>query len=564
MNDLKFYRRIVIVNGCLPLLILAWDGWHDQLGANAANRALHITGILSLVFLFLSLLVTPLRTLTGWNSLIAYRRALGLFGFAYAAVHLGIYVIFDRAGNLASSFEEIISRRYLQVGVVALLLMVPLVVTSTNAMIQWIGPRRWKLLHRLSYVVVILGVAHYYLLVKSDVRQPLAFAAVLSPILGFRVFNQYRGRGKQTVSHRMTGTQRSKAAGSGFWKGQLEVVKIFQETHNVKTFRFQSVEGGELPFRFQAGQYLNIQLPIDGTIVRRSYTISSSPTNRSYCEISVKREELGVGSRFLHDHVTEGTILEIAAPAGKFVFDDSRHTAITLIAGGVGITPMMSLARSLTERSWPGEIYFIFGVRTPKDIIFREELERISKRFPNFHLHITLSDPVIDPDWQGATGRISGPFLSEIVPSITSYPVHVCGPGPMMDATCEILRTIGVPDHLICTEAFLSPTGISRSSGIIEATSDNEDVLIESVIEFSKSNVVTTSTSGTSVLEAAEATGVEIPWECRSGICGQCKVRLRRGSVRMEVEDALSAKEKEAGFILACQAHPKSQLEIEA
>jgi ferredoxin-NADP reductase/DMSO/TMAO reductase YedYZ heme-binding membrane subunit len=564
MNDLKFYRRIVIANGCIPLLILAWDGWHDQLGANAANRALHITGILSLVFLFLSLLVTPLRTLTGWNSLIAYRRALGLFGFAYAAVHLGIYVIFDRAGNLASTFEEIISRRYLQVGAVAILLMVPLVVTSTNAMIQWIGPRRWKLLHRLSYVVVILGVAHYYLLVKSDVRQPLAFAAVLSPILGFRVFNQYRGRGKQTVSHRMTGTQRSKAAGSGFWKGQLEVVKIFQETHNVKTFRFQPVEGGELPFRFQAGQYLNIQLPIDGTIVRRSYTISSSPTNRSYCEISVKREELGVGSRFLHDEVTEGTILEIAAPAGKFVFDDSRHTAITLIAGGVGITPMMSLARSLTERSWPGEIYFICAVRTPKDIIFREELERLSQRFRNLHLHITLSDPVTDPNWQGATGRITGQFLSQIVPSITGHPVHVCGPGRMMDATCEILRTIGVPDHLICTEAFLSPTGISRPSGIIEATSDNEDVLIESVIEFSKSHVVTTSTSGTSVLEAAEAAGVEIPWECRSGICGQCKVRLRRGSVRMEVEDALSAKEKEAGFILACQAHPKSQLEIEA
>jgi len=133
-----------------------------------------------------------------------------------------------------------------------------------------------------------------------------------------------------------------------------------------------------------------------------------------------------------------------------------------------------------------------------------------------------------------------------------------------MDATCEILRTIGVPNHLIYTEAFMSPMGISRPSGTSEATTNNDDVLIESVIEFSKSRVVTTSNSGTSVLEAAEAAGVEIPWECRSGICGQCKVRLQRGSVKMEVEDALSSREKEAGFILVCQAHPNSQLEIEA
>ena len=203
MQDLKFYRKLVIANGCIPLLILARDGWNDQLGANAANRALHITGTLSLLFLFLSLVITPLRNFTGWNSLIAYRRALGLFGFAYAFIHLGIYVVLDRAGSIASTFEEVVSRRYLQVGAAALLLMVPLAVTSTNAMIRWMGPRSWKLLHRLAYFVAILGVTHYYLLVKSDVRQPLAFAAVLSPLLGIRVFNQYRARSKQVVARRL-------------------------------------------------------------------------------------------------------------------------------------------------------------------------------------------------------------------------------------------------------------------------------------------------------------------------------------------------------------------------
>lgn len=565
MQDLKFYRNLVIVNGCVPLLILAWDGWNGQLGANAANRALHITGILSLLFLFLSLVITPLRSLTGWNSLIAYRRALGLFGFAYACIHLGIYFVLDRAGSVVSTLEEVVSRRYLQVGTAALLLMVPLAVTSTNAMIRWMGPRKWKLLHRLAYVVAVLGVAHYYLLVKSDVRQPLAFAAVLTPLLGIRAFNQYRAKGKQSSTELKTNKPVSSSARTVFWKGQLEVTKIFQETHNVKTFRFQAIGGGDLPFRHQAGQYLNVQLPLmDGTIVRRSYTISSSPTNVSYCEISVKREEFGVGSRFLHDHVREGTLLDVAAPAGKFVFDHSRHTAVTLIAGGVGVTPMMSIARSLTESSWPGDLHFVFVARTTRDIIFRDELQRMSERYPNFHLHITLTDPESESNWTGATGRLTERALTEIVKNITKHPAHICGPSPMMDATCALLRKVGVPEDFILTEAFLSPMAVSSVNVSQQATDDADSAVTESVIEFSKSRVVTTSMSDSSVLEAAEAAGVDIPYECRSGICGQCKVRLLQGQVRMDSEDALSPSEKANGFILTCQAHAKSPLVVDA
>ena len=189
--NVAYFRNLVILAGAGPLLMLLWDTWQGQLGANAVNNALHITGILSLVFLFLSLLITPLRVMTGWNSLVAYRRALGLYGFVYAAIHLGIYVALDRMGNIGSTVEEILTRRFLTVGFVALALMLPLAVTSTNAMVRKLGPVRWKLLHRLAYVATILGVVHYYMLVKSDVRQPLAFAAVLTPILGFRSVKHY-------------------------------------------------------------------------------------------------------------------------------------------------------------------------------------------------------------------------------------------------------------------------------------------------------------------------------------------------------------------------------------
>ncbi len=189
--DVPFVKWLVIANGALPLGILAWDAWFDQLGANAVNHAIHITGILSLVFLFLSLLITPLRLVTGQANLVAYRRALGLYGFFYAAVHLVIYVVFDRSLDLTSTLEELSTRRYLQVGIAALMLMVPLAVTSANVMINKLGPKRWKLLHRTAYVATALGVLHYYMLVKSDVRQPLAFAAVLTPVLGYRFVHHY-------------------------------------------------------------------------------------------------------------------------------------------------------------------------------------------------------------------------------------------------------------------------------------------------------------------------------------------------------------------------------------
>ncbi len=186
MNPLQFYRMLVILNGAIPGFMLAWDATQGRLGANSVNQALHVTGILSLVFLFFSLLMTPLRWATGWSGWIAFRRALGLYGFFYSLVHLAIYVGFDRALNLASTLHEIWTRTFLQVGTAALILMVPLAVTSTNSMIRRLGQKQWRLLHRAAYLVAALGVLHYFLLVKSDVRLPLAFAAVLIVLLGIR------------------------------------------------------------------------------------------------------------------------------------------------------------------------------------------------------------------------------------------------------------------------------------------------------------------------------------------------------------------------------------------
>jgi sulfoxide reductase heme-binding subunit YedZ len=148
--------------------------------------------MLALIFLLLTLLVTPLRKITGLNWIIFSRRTLGLYAFFYALLHFLIFFSLDRAFSVSSTLTEMLKRNYLLVGATGLLVMVPLAVTSTNAMIKRLGGKRWRALHRLAYVAAIAGVIHYYMQVKKDVRQPLAFAAVLTVLLGWRLVEYWR------------------------------------------------------------------------------------------------------------------------------------------------------------------------------------------------------------------------------------------------------------------------------------------------------------------------------------------------------------------------------------
>ncbi|KAH2811552.1 hypothetical protein KXV85_005298, partial [Aspergillus fumigatus] len=167
--------------------------------------------------------------------------------------------------------------------------------------------------------------------------------------------------------------------------GVLRIKAIFDETPNVKTFRLMESNGDSIPFTFLPGQYATITSEIDGQKVRRSYTISSSPTQRDYIELTIKREQYGLESRHLHDHADTGDLLEISAPAGRFFFTGKEADGIVLIAGGVGITPMMSVLRSLTDRSYEHDIFLLYGVNTPEDLIFRDECDHLARRHPKLH-----------------------------------------------------------------------------------------------------------------------------------------------------------------------------------
>ena len=165
----RFTKSVVLLNCTVPVALLGWDAWGGRLGANPVNFAIRTTGILSLIFLVLSLAVTPASRITGWGWLGQFRRMLGLYAFFHAALHFLLFFGFDRAASVSDTASEILKRPYLMVGMVGLVLMVPLAATSTNGMIKRLGPARWKALHRLAYVAAAAGALHFYMLVKADV-----------------------------------------------------------------------------------------------------------------------------------------------------------------------------------------------------------------------------------------------------------------------------------------------------------------------------------------------------------------------------------------------------------
>jgi methionine sulfoxide reductase heme-binding subunit len=188
------YKPLVFAASLVPLAWLALGafGFYGiDLGADPIKKMLHTCGKTALNFLMLTLMITPVRQLAGVPHLIRLRRMLGLFAFFYALVHFTIYFVLDQDRNFASVLADIAKRPYITVGFTALVLLLPLAVTSTNGMMRRLG-RRWQKLHRLVYVIAILGVVHYYWQVKRDVREPLIYAAILGVLLGYRYVKRRR------------------------------------------------------------------------------------------------------------------------------------------------------------------------------------------------------------------------------------------------------------------------------------------------------------------------------------------------------------------------------------
>lgn len=195
----KFSKVVIFLNALVPLALLLWDVYWKRVGVNPVEFMTRTTGMLTLIFLMITLALTPARKVTGANWLMKFRRMLGLYAFFYGTLHLITYVWFDRYFNLRSVVSDVVQRPFIAIGMTAFFLMAPLALTSTNQMIKRLGGKRWAKLHRLVYLAGIAGVVHFWMLVKSDIRLPLTFAFILFLLLGYRVLVRIDNR-QQTVA----------------------------------------------------------------------------------------------------------------------------------------------------------------------------------------------------------------------------------------------------------------------------------------------------------------------------------------------------------------------------
>lgn len=340
--------------------------------------------------------------------------------------------------------------------------------------------------------------------------------------------------------------------------GELAIASITVESARIKTFRLANPLGGDLPFRFLPGQFLTLTATPKGKPVKRSYTIASSPTDRSFCDLTIKREDAGLVSPYLHDVMRVGDRLRVSGPNGTFTFTGSEASSLLLIGAGVGVTPLMSVLRYLAETNWKGSVHLLFSCRNADDWIFRKELRNLATAHPNFKVTVTFTGTP-PADWTGLTGRIGKEMLVTALSELTAPRIHICGPNSMMDAVKELLLELGVAQDSIKLEAFgpdkgtpLAPPGAPRIA------------TVDASVTFTKSGKKAFIPPHLTILDAAESVGVEIESSCRAGTCGLCKVRLLHGNVTMTVQDALTETDKQQGFILACQAKTTANVIVEA
>jgi sulfoxide reductase heme-binding subunit YedZ len=201
-GTLRLLKALLFVVAIFPaaqLTIAAFGIAGQSLGANPVEKLLHDAGDWGLRFLLITLTITPLRRLTGLNWLIRFRRMLGLFAFFYVCCHFLVYAVLDQRLDANAIIEDIVERPYITLGIVALVMLVPLAVTSTNAMIKRLG-RRWQQLHRLIYPIAILGVWHFWWQVKEDILEPLIYAVILAILLGYRVWLRHQAHQRHRVT----------------------------------------------------------------------------------------------------------------------------------------------------------------------------------------------------------------------------------------------------------------------------------------------------------------------------------------------------------------------------
>jgi ferredoxin-NADP reductase len=319
------------------------------------------------------------------------------------------------------------------------------------------------------------------------------------------------------------------------------------------------------------GQFLTFAFPVGGSTVHRCYTIATPPTRPDLVGITVKRVPGGPVSNWLHDgNLKPGDVVRASGPMGDFSSWLGGGQKWLFLAGGVGVTPLMSMARAAFDLGQDPDLILVQAARTPADLVFRDELALMARRRPGLRTAHLVEAAGSEPEWAGHRGRLSEALLRTLAPDLAEREVFCCGPAPFMAAVRSILAGLGYDMGHYREESFNFeelPAAERAAVAAAGAGQDAEEAAASAPasfeIRFAKSDRAVRCGAEQTILDAARKAGLRLPASCTKGICGTCKSRKLGGEVEMRHGGGIRQREIDAGMVLLCCSRPRSDVVIE-